>query len=119
MKTKVTARHFDLTSEIKAKADEEMDGLTRFFDRIISAEYVLDAERHRRSAELRVKVHAHTLSGSAETDDIITAIAAAADKVKAQLKKFKGKLKDKDPNEIAELTNATTRPETDVDEVDA
>jgi putative sigma-54 modulation protein len=114
----VTARHFDLTPEIKARAEEEMEGLTRFFDRIISAEYVLDAERHRRTAELRVKVHAHTLSASAETDDIITAITPAADKVKAQLKKFKGKLKDKDPSEIAELTNVLTRPETDVDGVD-
>lgn len=118
MLKKVTARHFDLTPEIKAKAEGEMDSLARFFDRIISAEFVLDAERHRRSAELRVKVHAHTLSGSAETDDIITAIAAATDKVTVQLKKFKGKLKDKDPGEIADLTNATTRPETDVEGVD-
>ena len=118
MQKKVTARHFDLTPEIRAKAEEEMEGLTRFFDRIVSADYVLDVERHRRFAELRVKVHAHVLSGSAETDDIITAIAAAADKVKVQLKKFKGKMKDKDPGEIAELTDATTRPETDVDEVD-
>jgi len=118
MQKKVTARHFDLTPEIKARAEEEMEGLTRFFDRIVSAEYVLDAERHRRTAELRVKVHAHTLSASAETDDMITAITMAADKVKAQLKKFKGKLKDKDPSEIAELTNFKTRPETDVDGVD-
>jgi len=118
MLKKVTARHFDLTPEIRAKAEEEMEGLTRFFDRIISAEYVLDAERHRRSAELRVKVHAHMLSASAETDDIITAISAAADKLVGRLKKFKGKLKEKDPGEITDLTNATTRPETDVDAVD-
>ncbi|MCX6834003.1 MAG: ribosome-associated translation inhibitor RaiA [candidate division Zixibacteria bacterium] len=118
MLKKVTARHFDLTPEIKARAEEEMEGLTRFFDRIISAEFVLDAERHRRTAELRVKVHAHTLSASAETDDIVTAITTAGDKVKSQLKKFKGKLKDKDPSEITELTNAKTRPDTDVDGVD-
>ncbi len=119
MQRKVTARHFDLTPEIKAKAEEEIDGLTRFFDRIVSAEFVLDAERHRRSAELHVKVHAHTLSGSAETDDIITAISAAADKVKARLKKFKGKLKDKDPAEITDLMSTTTLPDTDVEGVDA
>ncbi len=118
MKTKVTARHFDLTPEMKAKAEEEMDGLTRFFDRIISSEYVLDTERHRRSAELRVKVHAHTLSANAETDDMITAISSAADKMTSQLKKYKGKLKDKDPAEIAELAQSTTMPDTDVDGVD-
>ena len=118
MLKKVTARHFDLTPEIKARAEEEMDGLTRFFDRIISAEFVLDTERHRRSAELHVKVHAQTLSGSSETDDIITAIAVAADKVKVQLKKYKGKLKDKDPAEIADLRKTTTLPDTDVEGVD-
>ncbi|MEW5795177.1 MAG: ribosome-associated translation inhibitor RaiA [Candidatus Zixiibacteriota bacterium] len=118
MLKKVTARHFDLTPEIRARAEEEMEGLTRFFDRIISAEYVLDAERHRRSAELRVKVHAHMLSAKAETDDIKTAITGASDKIKAQLKKFKGKLKEKDPTEITELTSSITRPETDVDAVD-
>ena len=113
MKTKVTARHFDLTPEMKAKAEEEMDGLTRFFDRIVSAEFVLDAERHRRSAELLVKVHAQTLSAKVETDDIITAISSATDKVTSQLKKYKGKLKDKDPSEISDLAQATTLPDTD------
>ncbi len=118
MQKKVTARHFELTPEIRATAEEEMEGLARFFDRIISAEFVLDAERHRRTAELHVKVHAHTLSASAETDDMITAITTAADKAKSQLKKFKGKLKDKDPSEITELTDSKTRPETDVEGVD-
>jgi putative sigma-54 modulation protein len=118
MQKKVTARHFDLTPEIRAKAEEEMDGLTRFFDRIISAEFVLDAERHRRTAELRVKVHAHTLSGKAETDDMITAITGACEKIIVQLKKYKGKLKEKDASEIEEFSSERTRPDTDVDGVD-
>jgi putative sigma-54 modulation protein len=118
MQKTITARHFDLTPDIKARAEEEMDGLTRFFDRIISAEFVLGAEKHRRLAELHVKVHAHTLTASAETDDIITAIASAADKVTVQLKKYKGKMKDKDPSEVTDLMNATTRPDTDVEGVD-
>ena len=71
-----------------------------------------------RSAELRVKVHAHLLSAKAETDDMITAMTGASDKIIVQLKKFKGKLKEKDPSEITELTNSTTRPDTDVDGVD-
>ena len=118
MQKKVTARHFDLTPEIKSKAEEEMDGLTRFFDRIISAEYVLDAERHRRLAELRVKVHGHMLSAKAETNDMITAMTGASEKVIVQLKKYKGKLKEKDASEIEEFSSERTRPDTDVDGVD-
>jgi len=119
MQKNITARHFDLTPEMRAKAEEEMDGLTRFFDRIISAELVLDAERHRRMAELKVKVYNNTISASAESDDIIAAISAAADKVVGQLKKYKGKLKDRKPEEVTDITDNLTRPSTDVDGIDA
>ena len=85
---------------------------------MLLTEFVLDAERHRRSAELKVKVHAQTLSAKAETDDIITAIASAADKVTSQLKKYKGKLKDRDPAEIADLAQSTTLPDTDVEGIE-
>jgi len=118
MLKKVTARHFDMTPEIRTKAETEMEGLTRFFDNIISAEFILDIERHRRMAELKVKVYNNTLSGSGETDDMYNSIDMAIDKVKTQLKKHKGKLKRKDPEAIAEKTEALTRPSTDVDEVD-
>lgn len=114
----VTARHFDLTPELREKAEAELDGLTRYFDNIISAEFIFDAERHRRLAELKVKVYSQTISGTAETDDIYTAISAAVDKVKGQLKKYKSKLRDKKPEEITGATEILTRPDTDVDDVD-
>lgn len=118
MLKKVTARHFDLTPEIKAKAEEEMDGLTRFFENIISAEMVLDAERHRRRAELKVNVFNNVIQGRAETDDIYNAIDAVIDKVKVQLKKYKGKLKDRKPEEVTGVKQSLARPTTDLDEVD-
>lgn len=118
MQKKITARHFDLTPELKAKAEEELEGLTRYFEKIISAEFVLDAERHRRIAELNVKVYNNTITGTGETDDILASMGVAVDKVKKQLKRYKGKLKERNAEEIAEFTEATTQPTTDVDEVD-
>ncbi len=118
MQKKVTARHFDLTPEIKGKAEDEMEGLTRYFENIISAEFILDVERHRRMAELKVKVYNQTLSGTAETDDMYASIEMAVDKMKAQLKKYKGKLKERRPEEIIETTEALTRPSVNPDEVD-
>lgn len=113
MLKKISARHFDLTEEMKQKAEAEMDSLTRFFENIISADMVLDAERHRRIAELNVKVYNHTLSASGESDDIYNSIDMAVDKIKTQLKKYKGKLKDKNPEAISETIDHLTRPETD------
>ena len=118
MQKKVTARHFDLTQEMRERAETEMDGLSRYFERIVSAEFILDAERHRRIAELRVKVYKETLTATGETDDMYAAMGMAVDKVKGQLKRYKGKLKERKPDEITETTEALTQPTTDVDGVD-
>jgi len=118
MQKRITARHFDLTDEMKQRAEADMEGLSRYFENIISAELVLDTERHRRKAELRVKVYNTTITGTGETDDMWNSMAAAVDKVKVQLKRYKGKLKDKRPEEISETIDVLTRPETDVDEID-
>jgi len=118
MLKKISARHFDLTDEMKSTAESEMEGLTRYFENIISAEMVLDTERHRRMAELKVRVYNNTITGTGETDDMYTAIALAVDKVKGQLKKYKGKLKQKNPEQITETIDDLTKPTTDVDEVD-
>ncbi len=118
MQKTITARHFDLTDEMRERAESEMDGLTRYFENIISAELVLDMERHLHKAELRVKVYNHNITGSGETDDMYNSISVSVDKVKTQLKKYKGKLKDRRPEEISEVINELTRPHTDVDELD-
>ena len=118
MQVKLTARHFDLTPEIRAKAEEEIEGLTRFHENIISAELILDVERHRRLAEIRVKVSRDTLTGTADSDDMYKSISLAVDKMKAQLKKHKEKLKEKDVGAITGVAESLTRPSTNPDEVD-
>ena len=118
MLKKITARHFDLTPEMKSRAEDEMDRLTRYFENIVSAELVLDRERHRRKAELKVAVYNNTISGSGETDEMNSAIAVAVDKAIGQLKKYKGKLKNRRPDEISEAKEDLTRPSTEADELD-
>ena len=118
MQKTITARHFDLTNEMRERAETEVEGLTRYFENIISADLVLDTERHVHKAELRVKVYNQSLSGTGETDDMYNSISVAVDKVKGQLKKYKGKLRDRRPDEISEVVDKLTRPVTDVDEVD-
>ena len=118
MQKMITARHFDLTPELREKAEAQIDGLTRYFDNIISADLILDVERHRRKAELKVRVYKDVLTGTGETDDMYNSIAMAVDKLKGQLKKYKGKLKEKKPEQIADVTEETTRPITDDDEID-
>ncbi len=114
----ITARHFDLTPEMREKAEQEIEGLTRYFENIISADLVLDTERHRKVAELKVKVYNQVMAGTGDTDDMYNSINVAVDKVKGQLKKYKGKLKDRRPDQINEQVSQATAPSTDDEGVD-
>ena len=118
MLTKITARHFDLTPELRERAEKEIDSLKRFFDNIVSAEIELGVEKHRKLAEITVKVYNTTLKATGETEDMYMSIDQAISKIKSQLKKHKGKLKLRQPEKIAAATESRTRPKTNPDEVD-
>jgi putative sigma-54 modulation protein len=114
----ITARHFDLSNEMKTKAEAEIEGLRKFFDNIISADLILDSERHRKKAELKIRVYNQTLTATADTDDIYNSIDAVVVKIKGQLKKYKGKLRDKRPDEIISTVQKLTKPSTDDEEIE-
>jgi len=118
MNVEITARHFDLTPELKDHIEKEISGLTRYFEHIISSEVILDVEKYRQSAEIRLKVYKEIIAATASTDDMYQSIEKAISKTKVQLKKYKGKLKDRRPEEITETVEKITRPDTDVDGVD-
>jgi putative sigma-54 modulation protein len=115
MKVNITARHFELTPELKGRVEEEVDKLTRFFEHIISANAVLDVEGYRHMAEISVKVYGSTLTGTGESDQMQISIERAMDKLAAQLKKYKGKLKDKDQKRVAQEKTADPELTTDED----
>ncbi len=118
MNIEITARHFDLTHELKAHIEKEINGLTRYFENIISTEVILDVEKYRQTAEIKIKVYREVITAKADTSDMYQSIEQAISKVKTQLKKYKGKLKDKHPEQIAEAVEKITKPDTDVDSVD-
>ncbi|HEX2897332.1 MAG TPA: ribosome-associated translation inhibitor RaiA [candidate division Zixibacteria bacterium] len=114
----ITARHFELSEEMKSKAEAEIEGLKRFFNNIISAELILDSEKHRKKAELKVRVYNQTLAATADTDDIYSSIDSVVEKIKGQLKKYKGKLKDKRPEQITSVVEQLTKPATDDEDIE-
>lgn len=118
MNITITARHFDLTPELKEHVENEISSLTRYFDNIIASDVILDVEKYRQSAEIKVKVYKETMTGKADTDDMYASLEMALDKIKRQLKKYKGKLKEKRPEEISDTVEKITRPDTDVEGVD-
>ncbi|MCX6827535.1 MAG: ribosome-associated translation inhibitor RaiA [candidate division Zixibacteria bacterium] len=118
MNIEITARHFDLTPQLKKRIEKEVMGLTKYFEHIISTQVILDVEKYRQTAEIKAKVYNAVITGKADSNDMYASIEKALDKVKTQLKKHKGKLKEKRPEKIAEIVTRVTRPHTDVDEID-
>lgn len=118
MNINITARHFDLTPELREHVESEIEKLTKFFENIISADIILDVEKYRQSAETKVKVFNAVMTGSADSNDMYASIEMSVDKVKKQLKKYKGKLKEKYPEKITEAVENLTKPQTNEDELD-
>ncbi|RKX22517.1 MAG: ribosome-associated translation inhibitor RaiA, partial [Candidatus Zixiibacteriota bacterium] len=113
-----TARHFDLTPELREHVESEIEKLTRYFENIISSDVILDVEKYRQTAEIKVKVYNAVITGSADSNDMYASIEMSVDKVKKQLKKYKGKLKNKHPEKITETVESLTKPQTNEDEID-
>jgi putative sigma-54 modulation protein len=95
MQSRTTARHFDLTDELKSFVDKEIDKLERYFNNIIDTHLILDAEKSRMTAELKVKVHGTVLTSKVRSFDMYESVEKVIDKMEQQLKRYKERLKDK------------------------
>jgi len=95
MKIKIAARHMDASPSVRSYVVDKTEALERFFDRIISVDVVLSAEKERQIADF----HAHLtnkkiISAREESTDIQASIDRAVDRLKRQLVKFKDQLHD-------------------------
>jgi putative sigma-54 modulation protein len=109
MPVRVTARHFELSTEIKQHIENRSRHFERFFNNIVDLHWTLEVDKHRHVADTSAQVNGATLTGHAEGADMRTAIDGAAEKMEAQLKKHKDRLKEKDPRAIHEAKSAALR----------
>jgi ribosome hibernation promoting factor len=118
MQLRITARHFDLTPEVRKRATDAFDHLTKFFDRIVAADLFITMEKNRYDVEFKISVSREVITAGAESHDLRAALDQCAERAKTQLVRYKGKLKEKKPAEISELSASLSRPNSDEDEID-
>jgi putative sigma-54 modulation protein len=87
MKVSVTARHFDLTPDLRNHAETRISRLDRFAQNMISASVVLQIEKYRQIAEVSVHAHQGDFIGKAESDDMLVSIDGAFDKIEKQIRR--------------------------------
>lgn len=95
MQIRTTARHFDLTEDLKKFSRKEIERLGRYFNHIIDCHLILDQEKNRITAELKAKVYGATLSSKYRSYDLYDSIEKVVGKMETQLKRYKAKLQDK------------------------
>jgi putative sigma-54 modulation protein len=95
MQIRTTARHFDLTDDLRDFAEKHIQRLARYFDHIIDSHLILDTEKSRMTAELKLKVYGTVLTSKHKSFDMYDSVEKVIGKAEGQLKRYKGKLQDK------------------------
>lgn len=93
MQKTFSVRHGEVPDRLREHAEREVEGLAKYFDRLVEADIVLDHEGgHRHVAEVRIHTSNDTHFAATEAGDWRTAIDQTIDKLRRQLKRHKGKL---------------------------
>ncbi len=92
MEITFSSRHGDLPDSLKEYARQEVDGLSRYFERLVEGDITLDQEGHRNIAEVRIHSSNDTHFASSEAGDMRSAVDETVAKLKRQLQRHKEKL---------------------------
>lgn len=94
MQVTLTVRHGEAPETVKQTAQEQVEGLAKYFDRLVEADITLDHESHgdRYIAEIRIHTSNDTHFAGAEAGDFRTAVDQTVEKLRRQLVRHKEKL---------------------------
>jgi putative sigma-54 modulation protein len=88
MNVDFTGRQMEITPDLRQYTEERLRKLKRVLRDHLDLHVILTAEKHRRTAELTLKVRDHTLVGVEETNDALSALNGALDKIERQAVKL-------------------------------
>lgn len=84
MRIEYTGRHMEVTPDLRIYTEERLHKLNRVLRDHCSIHVILEACKHRRTAEITLKWRDHTLVGLEETNDPRMSINGALDKLETQ-----------------------------------
>ena len=94
MDLRISARHFDLTPELREYAEKRILPLKKFYNHgIIDAQLVITAEKHRHIAELTFSLAGKKMFAKAQTDDPFASIDEVSHKMERLLHDYHDRLK--------------------------
>lgn len=94
MQLNITFRQFGSSDSLKEYAKEKVERVNKYLDRAGEAHVVLSLERHLHHADITIHSGAWVLRGREKSADMYASIDSAMDKIEAQLRKYKEKIKN-------------------------
>ena len=95
MKINIIARHFDLDDNIRSYAEKKLRKIETYYDRIVEAQMILSAEKHRRIAEVTLAAKGVRFYAEEQTENMFASIDGVMEKIDTQVRRYKEKIKDK------------------------
>lgn len=84
MRVDFTGRQMEVTPDLRQYTEKRLKTFSRFFRDGWNTHVILTAEKHRRTAEITLKVRDHVLVGVSETADARLSINGALERLKRQ-----------------------------------
>lgn len=108
----INARHMDITDSIREYVQEKAEKLSRFFDRIVNVEIIMDMDSGSPLVEIVVNAsHNSTFVGKHRGEDMYGCIDRAIHKVEEQLRRHKDKVREhKGPTHEEQIEQAAAQP---------
>jgi putative sigma-54 modulation protein len=94
MPLRITARHIEVSDDIRDYIDKRIERFNKFFDRISSIEVTLSKEKHVHEADILLKAARLEFRSSVTGADLRTAFEGAADKIEKQMEKKRKRVID-------------------------
>lgn len=110
MQVHITARHIRLTQPIRSYIEQKLQKAEKYFNHIVWAQVVVSVEKRTHQCEVVLHAGRQTLRALAKGVDLYSAIDLSSDKIDAQLKKYKERVRDHHKGKPADLAEVV--PET-------
>lgn len=100
MQMNIAVRHGNLSEATQEKLKGRVEKLNRYFDRLMAIEIIVDmSDAHAPQVDLKVSAeHKHDFLAHEKTDNLMSAVDGAVQKIEQQLRKYKERVQQKHRN---------------------
>jgi putative sigma-54 modulation protein len=103
MNVNYTARHTDITPEVRKHCERRLKALEKLLGYSVEADLILSVEKYRHKAEINVKIKGATLNTVQETHDMFSSLGLAFDQIEKRVKKEREKLRGRKRRKTREI----------------